>query len=124
MQACRAAPPRRRSTFRRRDRSAQPTLSPGLRQAFFIGDGRTGTGSGSVQQFVVPAGATRLLLASSDGIGANYNNFGSFSVVVSDGVAAAGTADVPVNSPWALALTMLLLLVAAIRQASGRSARR
>lgn len=77
--------------------TAQPTISPALRQAFFIGDGRTGTGSGSAQQFIVPAGATRLLLASSDGIGANYNNFGSFSVVLSDGVAAVGTADVPVN---------------------------
>ncbi len=92
---------------------AQATLAPQLRQVFFIGDGRTGTGSGTVQQFVVPAGATRLLLASSDGIGANYNNFGSFAVVVSDAVVvAASTAAIPVDAPWALSLTTLLLLAA------------
>jgi hypothetical protein len=56
------------------------TISPLLQQVFFIGDGRTGTGSGSVQQFVIPAGATRLFLGSSDGGGANYNNAGAFSV--------------------------------------------
>ena len=92
---------------------AQATVSPQLRQVFFIGDGRTGTGSGTVQQFVVPAGATRLFLASSDGIGANYNNFGSFAVVVTDSVvAAAVAADIPVDAPWALSITMLLLLAA------------
>ena len=88
-------------------------MSPQLRQVFFVGDGRTGTGSGTVQQFVVPAGATRLFLASSDGIGANYNNFGSFAVVVTDSVvAAAVAADIPVDAPWALSITMLLLLAA------------
>jgi len=46
------------------------TLSPQLKQAFFIGDGLTGTGSGSPQTFVVPAGATRLFLGTSDGFGA------------------------------------------------------
>jgi large repetitive protein len=92
---------------------AQPTVAPQLRQVFFIGDGRTGTGSGTAQQFVVPAGATRLFLASSDGIGANYNNFGSFAVVVTDSVvAAAVAADIPVDAPWALSITMLLLLAA------------
>jgi hypothetical protein len=59
------------------------TLSPLLDQAFFIGDGLTGTGSGAIQRFVVPAGATRLFLGSSDGLGANYNNTGQFSVRVS-----------------------------------------
>lgn len=93
---------------------AQTTVSPQLRQVFFIGDGRTGTGSGTAQQFVVPAGATRLFLASSDGIGANYNNFGSFAVVVTDSApAAAGPADIPVDAPWALALTMLLMVAVA-----------
>jgi hypothetical protein len=52
------------------------TLAPLLHQVFFIGDGLTGTGSGAVQQFTVPGGATRLALGSSDGAGTNYNNTG------------------------------------------------
>ena len=43
------------------------TYSPLLRQTFFIGDGLTGTGSGSIQQFIVPAGASRLFLGFADG---------------------------------------------------------
>ena len=58
------------------------SLSPDLRQVFFIGDGLTGTGNGSVQQFIVPTGATRLFLGSLDG-GGWYNNGGSFDVTVS-----------------------------------------
>ncbi|HEY3242752.1 MAG TPA: hypothetical protein VGM03_05305 [Phycisphaerae bacterium] len=42
-------------------------VMPGLRQPFFIGDGLTGTGSGAVQQFLVPDGATRLFLGTIDG---------------------------------------------------------
>jgi len=38
------------------------SLDPMLQQAFFIGDGLTGNGTGEVQTFVVPAGATRLFL--------------------------------------------------------------
>ena len=57
------------------------TLSPLLQQAFFIGDGLTGNGSGAVQQFVVPAGATQLYLGSTDGFGW-WNNTGSFNVTV------------------------------------------
>jgi hypothetical protein len=41
-------------------------LSPGLRQIFFAGDGLTGTGSGDVQVFHVPEGATRLFLGFID----------------------------------------------------------
>ena len=55
------------------------TLSPQLKQVFFIGDGRNG--SNVVQQFVAPAGATRLFLGTMDGIEWN-NNTGSFSVLV------------------------------------------
>jgi hypothetical protein len=58
-------------------------LSPLLRQVFFIGDGLTGTGSGAAQRFVVPAGATRLLLGDSDGVGGDFDNSGQFTVVVS-----------------------------------------
>jgi hypothetical protein len=44
-------------------------LSPELQQVFFIGDGLTETGSGSVQTFIAPAGATRLYLGVADGYG-------------------------------------------------------
>src|SRR5438067_10389313 len=42
-------------------------LSPLLNQTFFIGDGLTGTGSGSIQQIFVPTAATRLYLGFADG---------------------------------------------------------
>jgi hypothetical protein len=42
------------------------TLAPDLNQVFYIGDGLTGTGSGAVQQFVVPATATTLYLGFAD----------------------------------------------------------
>ena len=45
------------------------TLSPQIGQLFFIGDGRTGTGSGVIQQFFVPATATRLYLGFADAPG-------------------------------------------------------
>ena len=64
------------------------SFSPLLKQAFFIGDGRTGTGSGTVQTFVVPTGATRLFLGTSDGFGW-FNNSGSFTVTVAAGGAGA-----------------------------------
>ena len=52
------------------------SLAPQIRQIFFIGDGLTGTGSGSKQIFVVPPTATRLALAPLD---IYYNdNSGSF----------------------------------------------
>jgi hypothetical protein len=44
------------------------SVSPELNQTFFIGDGLTGTGTGSEQRFYVPAGATRLFLGFADGI--------------------------------------------------------
>lgn len=43
------------------------SVSPLLNQTFFIGDGLTGRGSGSVQFFYVPSGATRLFLGFADG---------------------------------------------------------
>ena len=46
------------------------TLSPQIGQIFFIGDGLTGTGSGSIQQFIAPVDATTLCLGFVDG-----NNF-------------------------------------------------
>jgi hypothetical protein len=44
-------------------------LEPKLGQVFFIGDGKTGTGSGVLQKFKVPAGATMLYLGYADGYG-------------------------------------------------------
>jgi len=55
------------------------TLSPSLRQPFFIGDGLDG--GGNFQQFVVPSGATRLYLGAMDGFQWT-GNFGSFTVTV------------------------------------------
>lgn len=57
------------------------TLSPLLKQVFFIGDGLTGTGSGSVQNFVIPTGATRLFLGTMDGVQWS-NNSGGFDVTI------------------------------------------
>jgi hypothetical protein len=58
------------------------SLSPKLNQPFFVGDGLTGDGTGTVQQFIVPAGATRLYLGIADGpgsIGYYFDNSGSFT---------------------------------------------
>ena len=61
-------------------------LLPGLDQVFFIGDGLTGDGTGSVQTFVVPTGATDLYLGISDALGYNgapgayFDNSGTFYV--------------------------------------------
>jgi hypothetical protein len=89
--------------------TSQASYSPLLNQVFFIGDGLTGTGSGSVQQFVVPAGATRLYLGSSDGAGANYDNSGSFTVTVTS--SAGGTpAPTPAPGTGVLLLTGLLAM--------------
>ncbi|HZU34488.1 MAG TPA: putative Ig domain-containing protein, partial [Gemmataceae bacterium] len=70
------------------------TLSPQLNQLFFIGDGRTS--GGQVQQVVVPAGATRLYLATMDGTQWN-NNSGSFAVAVAP--------FDPTNGPQPITLT-------------------
>ena len=61
------------------------TLAPLLQQPFFIGDGQTS--HDVLQQFIAPAGATRLFLGVMDSFGWN-NNTGSFSVNV-------GVAGVP-----------------------------
>ena len=55
------------------------SLSPALDQLFFIGDGLTGSGSGSTQQFVAPAGPAFLYLAVSDSVGASTGNLGSIT---------------------------------------------
>ena len=62
------------------------SLGPALDEVFFIGDGLTGNGAGSVQHFIVPAGATTLYLGISDAFGFNgppgaySDNLGFFTV--------------------------------------------
>jgi hypothetical protein len=102
------------------------TLSPALKQAFFIGDGLTGTGTGTTQTFVVPAGATRLFLGVSDGVGW-FNNSGAFNATVTISAAppppppAVAAIPVPTLSETMLALlTMMLALVLAARMRNRR----
>ena len=64
------------------------TLSPVIGQVFFIGDGLTGTGSGSVQIFAVPPAATHLYLGFVDSCtltstvpGCYSDNAGSMSAI-------------------------------------------
>jgi len=54
------------------------SLSPALRQVFFIGDGQAGS---LTQQFFVPTGATRLFLGTMDGYEWS-NNSGAFALDV------------------------------------------
>jgi hypothetical protein len=58
------------------------TYNPVLNQVFFIGDGLTGDGTGSVQGFIVPTGATQLYLAVADSVGASTGNLGSVDATV------------------------------------------
>jgi hypothetical protein len=91
------------------------TLSPQLKQVFYIGDGIT---SGSVfQEFIAPAGATRLFLGIPDGFGfvgapgAYDDNDGSYRVTI-------GVNQVPsVPEPTTVLLLALGLIgVAGIRR--------
>jgi len=74
------------------------SLSPLLRQIFWIGDGLTGTGSGTVQTFFAPAGATRLYLGPSDGFGW-FNNSGGATVTINYSPLIA---EVPEPAAWAM----------------------
>lgn len=73
-----AAPSTRNySTSASRDQTTYSDLQ--LKQPFFIGDGVTSTGT--VQQFKIPDGATRLYLGPMDGYEWK-NNLGSFTVTI------------------------------------------
>src|SRR5207249_1191347 len=56
-------------------------IEPLLNQSFYIGSGKTS--QGQTKQFVIPDGATRLLLAAFDMAGATNDNSGSFLVNLS-----------------------------------------
>jgi hypothetical protein len=77
------------------------TLSPVLRQVFYIGDGVTS--GGDFQTFIAPAGATRLFLGIPDGFGfvggpgAYDDNDGFYQVRV-------GVNEIPTPEPGSLAL--------------------
>src|SRR5262249_52751115 len=90
------------------------TLSPGLRQVFYIGDGLTGNGSGDVQRFIAPPRATRLFLGAVD-LHNWGDNTGSFRIGANG---HGGTADAP--EPGSMALVglgaALILLSRAARQ--------
>ncbi len=60
------------------------SLSPKVKQVFFIGDGKNN--NGVTQEIIVPEGATRLFLGTMDGYDW-YNNYGSFDVNI--------TAEIP-----------------------------
>jgi hypothetical protein len=56
------------------------SYNPALNEVFFIGDGLTGDGTGSVQSFIAPTGATQLYLAVADSVGSSTGNLGSLDV--------------------------------------------
>jgi hypothetical protein len=58
------------------------SLSPKLGQVFFIGDGLTGTGSGTVQRFIAPAKAATLYLGYTDDPAAYPDNKGQVTATV------------------------------------------
>jgi Flp pilus assembly protein TadG len=60
---------------------SKTTYYPKLKQPFFIGDGLTGRGTGTVQKFQIPQGATRLFLGTMDGYEWS-NNVGAMSVKI------------------------------------------
>jgi hypothetical protein len=90
--------------------TSESSYSPLLDQAFFIGDGLTGDGTGSVQDFYVPTGATELYLGISDAC--NYSggpscygdNSGTFSVSYDQ---VGGVAPPPSATPEPSSLALL-----------------
>jgi hypothetical protein len=59
------------------------TLSPQLKQVFFIGDGLNS--SGQLQSFIAPAGATRLFIGCMDEEGWWWDNVGTIQFIAVQG---------------------------------------
>lgn len=89
------------------------SLSPGLNQIFWIGDGLTGLGTGAVQTFIVPTGATALYLGTVDGFGW-YNNSGVITATI-NGLSGG----VPEPSAWALMMVGLGVVGMTLRRRAG-----
>ena len=90
------------------------TLAPVLDEVFFIGDGLTGDGTGTIQDFTVPSGATTLYLGISDACGYNgvpncyADNLGAFNVTANDnGVGVQGTGTGVAASPEPSSLILM-----------------
>lgn len=102
------------------------SYSPTLNQAFFIGDGLTGDGTGSLQTFYVPTGATYLYLGISDAGGYNGapgsygDNFGSYSV----NYTATSATPTPTPTSTTPEPSSLVLLGTGVLSAAGAVRRR
>lgn len=77
------------------------SFAPLLNQAFFIGDGLTGTGTGTVQSFLAPTGANRLLLGFADGW--SFSGTPSYYGDNPGSLSVSGAVTAPVPLPPALA---------------------
>jgi hypothetical protein len=100
------------------------SYTPALDQVFFIGDGLTGDGTGTNQEFYIPTGATELYLGISDacnfiGPPSCYTgNSGSVSVNYSDVTPGGGSSPTVTPEPSSLTLlaTGALCAAGAIRR--------
>ena len=91
--------------------SSQAVYTPLIGQTFFVGDGLTGTGSGSIQQFIVPTGATRLFLGFADAI--FFNGQAGF-YGDNTGSLAANVQIVPASTPEPGSVALMALGLAAL----------
>jgi hypothetical protein len=85
------------------------TLAPGLNQVFFIGDGLTGTGTGTVQQFIAPSGATRLFLGFADGF-----DFSGYATTYGDDIGSLDVTYTVTTTPAPASFTMAGIGVACL----------
>jgi len=90
---------------------AAGSYSPGLRQIFYIGDGKTGTGNGATQLFDVPDGAGFLVLGIADAFG-----FNAAAGWYDDNVGGYETSYVIVPAPAAASMLGLAGLLATRRR--------
>jgi hypothetical protein len=91
-------------------------FSPLLNQIFFIGDGLTGTGTGSTQVFTAPDGATRLFLADADSLGSSVGNVGSLAVSFQSSADISFPQAVPEPAAWTLMIAGFGLAGASLRR--------